>query len=168
MNHKLKGYTIPELLIAMLLSSIVLIAVLYGFQLIGWQLISTQKKSLATTDASILYATLKNDFNGSDSILQNKDTLFFYKDSLTIRYYTDSLMLIRQHYQRLDTLSAHTKLTDIKFDSIVENYITAVSLCIDINGKYVNFHFEKKYNPATIFEVHSSIIEKKWASKYKK
>ncbi|WP_320052061.1 hypothetical protein [uncultured Acetobacteroides sp.] len=167
-RSQLKAFTIPELLVAMLVSAIVLIAVLYGFQLVGGLLVSTQKRSLATTNAVVLYAALGNDFARADSIVQRGDTLLICSDSLRVRYYLDSARLIRQQPPRLDTLSSATILRNVGHHPLMEQYVTSVSLSVSINGRPSTFTFEKQYDPSALFEAHSSTIEKKWELKYRK
>lgn len=167
-RNKLNAFTIPELLVAMLVSAIVLIAVLYGFQLVSGLLVSTQKRSMATTNGAILYSSLNNDVARADSILRRGDTLLFYSHTLRVRYYTDSSRIIRSQPPRLDTLGTNVTINSVTFHPEVDRFVTAITLAISINGRPSTYTFEKQYDTALLFEAHTSTIEKKWESKYRK
>lgn len=167
-RKKLNAFTIPELLVAMLVSAIVLIAVLYGFQLVGGLLITSQKRSVASTNCAILCSALSTDVARADSILHHGDTLLVYSDSLRVRYYTDSSRIIRDQPPRLDTLGTSVAITNVTVHPQVERFVTAITLAISINGRPSTYTFEKQYDSALLFEAHTSTIEKKWESKYRK
>lgn len=167
-HNRYKAFTIPELLVAMLVSSIVLIAVLYGFQLVSGLLVASQRKSVSTTNAAILYQALSNDFLKADSIVQHTDSIVFYQDSLRVQYYIDSSILVRRHLPRIDTLSTNAAILSLGHHELVDHFITSICLQIVINGKQVKYQFNKEYSPLSLFEEHSLTIERKWESKYQK
>lgn len=168
LRTKFSAFTIPELLVAMLVSAIVLLAVLYGFQLISGLLVSSQKRSVATTNLVVLYSSLSNDFARADSIVLHSDTIVTYTDTLTIRYFIGNSKLIRIQPPRTDTLIDKAAIGTIEHHPLVSRLITSLSLTALVNGRSLKFSFEKEYPSISIFDAHSNLIEKQWQSKYQK
>lgn len=166
--NRIKAFTIPELLVAMLVSAIILLAVLYGFQLVSGLLITTQKRSDRSINSTILYKTLKREIAAADSIIYRKDTIFFYQDTTKVAYIADSSRLIRLQYSRRDTLGAKVSIVTIEMHPYVASFVTKIILSNEVNGRVQMLNFQKEYSSYSLFERHSQIEEKQWESKYQK
>ena len=166
--NRVKAFTIPELLVAMLVSAIILLAVLYGFQLVSGLLVTTQNRSDRSISSTILYKTLKREVATADSITYHRDTIFFYQDTSKVAYIADSSRLVRIQYPRRDTLGSKISLVTIEMHPLVGSFVSKIILSNEVNGRVQMLSFRKEYSPYSLFERHSQIEEKQWESKYLK
>ena len=143
---KLKSFTLIELIITLLLSSIVLMIALFGFKLINVYTQSIKRNSEIITKVTLLRNKLNEDFFRAQQIQFDNNELIVFKDKDIAKYqFSDSLIVLKQA-QLIDTLNITTcniKASTIKDKELINFFEFTVlnkkdSLYLCFNKKYDN------------------------------
>lgn len=157
LNFKLNAFTLIELMVSMLVSSIAL-----GLIYSGYELISKQFKSYKTTneivaEAVYLNALIGKDFSKARNAKRNGDfvELNDYNNQLTIYEFTEEFIMRKvsfstdTFYIPIKNLSFSILGTEIFSES---SSIDEFSFDIKINKEVQVFHYKKQYDAAFLME----------------
>lgn len=143
-NQKVNAYTIAEMLIVLVVSSIVITLALLVLNLVQKQISSIQKNIHYTNETINLESALWNDFNSRNMIYNKKDDeLLGYNSKDTVSYYFDKDYVLRNK----DTIKVgvYSKELFLEAEKVSENTIDALELTLtnDFQNKNL-FIFTKK------------------------
>lgn len=143
-NQKINAYTIAEMLVVLVVSSIVITLALLVLNLVQKQIHSIRKNIDYTNEIINLERALWNDFNSRNMIYnKKKDELLGYNSKDTVTYYFDKEYVLRNK----DTLKIGiaSKELFLAAEKVNENSIDALELTLtnDFQNKNL-FIFTKK------------------------
>lgn len=105
--NKIKAFTLTELLIGMVISSIVIGIAYYGYSAVNEQLHRYQKIKFEMTELLQLKSNLESEFFEAETVtLEEKRLLFLGKD--TLEYLFDDSLIYRKSNDVLDTFRVNT------------------------------------------------------------
>jgi len=143
---KLRGYTIIEIVVVLLLTSILTLAVFRIVVNIN-KLMTVHFNSISSVqEISNLHSLLYNDFLNCISIHKESNSFKCKYDTATINYFYDKNYIIRQT-DTFNIVHKNFTLTTIENTNLVE------SLKIDFEEKNVSFQFFKNYSNKTLFQI---------------
>jgi prepilin-type N-terminal cleavage/methylation domain-containing protein len=102
-GHKLPAFTLLELLVGMIISSIVLAAAFSAWNIIGRQHELYRSRHDASTEASFFCSTLRRDFSRADVYSGNSDALTLQIGTQTLTYKNAPPVVLRNNGLQTDT-----------------------------------------------------------------
>lgn len=102
-GHKLPAFTLLELLVGMIISSIVLAAAFSAWNIIGRQHALYRSRHDASTEASFFCSTLRRDFSRADFYNGNSDMLTLQLGNQTLTYKNAPPVVLRNNGLQTDT-----------------------------------------------------------------
>ena len=150
MIRKIKAFTIIELVVVMILTSIIVGIVYSAYSIVGNQYTGYKKINTQNSRVALLSMLLNKDFSTSCFIKSGEDKIFFYdKENNTITYEFWENCITRNSNAVTDTFFISSLNVEMKFlnqkqqfhNSLVDelNFETAIF------EEQQLFHFKKKY-----------------------
>ena len=145
---KLRGSTLPEMLVLLALTGIILLTVFDGFSLFE----KFRQRVIRETGESVAdvsgYYRIGELFFRADSIIGNRDTLMFYEKGAvqTAIIIKDSALIARKGEYMADTLLSGISSCDI----ISNRYMPRLTDSLLLDHSYVKLRFGVAYDPAII------------------
>ena len=143
-NKKIKGFTIAEMLVVLVISAIVISLALLVLGLVQRQVYSIQKNINRTNEVVLLERLLWQDFNKNNLFYNNdKELLLAYNSKDTIQYeFTNTFIIRNKDTLKVGVLSLERYLEGTKTTS---NNLDAVELVLTNEFQSKNlFIFTKK------------------------
>ena len=143
-NKKIKGFTIAEMLVVLVISAIVISLALLVLGLVQRQVYSIQKNINRTNEVVLLERLLWQDFNKNNLFYNNeKELLLAYNSKDTIQYeFTNTFIIRNKDTLKVGVLSLERYLEGAKTTS---NNLDAVELVLTNEFQSKNlFIFTKK------------------------
>ncbi|CAM1359202.1 type II secretion system protein [Tenacibaculum xiamenense] len=148
-KNKLKGYTILELLITMVITSIIVSILYVLFSMLSQRYLAFNKNEIEVTEVSMFKNTLKRDVYKSDYLILNFNELKCIRNNQTLIYsFGDSYITRRlKKSSVIDTFEIKVKKTTpsfIDYDKL--KVLKKLSLRLDFLGRDLGLHFSKEYS----------------------
>lgn len=154
--RKINAFTLLELLIAMIISSIV-ISFGYGvYSLLFKQYLSYKKAKTEIVNTMQFNAIMNNDFCNSEEITFNDNTIaIFRKNKAPLRYLFNDHFILRKTDEITDTFKIAAANIQEKFvfknEQAQSALISEFSFDAQFAGDTEHFLFTKNYDAATLF-----------------
>lgn len=146
----LPGFTIPELLVSMIISAIVIAAGYYAFQLFSYQSKAVRKNYSSLIEHEQMIANLKTEFATAESIERDFEILKFSFENRAKEYqFLDSIIILSiEPMHKADTFFINTKSEAAFFNGryIDVGKIDKFELTFFPFGNAQNLIFTKKYS----------------------
>ncbi|HNR20926.1 MAG TPA: prepilin-type N-terminal cleavage/methylation domain-containing protein [Bacteroidia bacterium] len=151
---RLKGFTIIELTIAMLLSALVVSAVYFGF--VSIQKLVNRIKSFTQTNTSlnVLSNRIQTDFVESSSIILKENQLVFHTNSEETNYLINDTACARTSGSSIDFYSCKLKIENTEFVSSTE-LLRECNLILLNQSDTFTLTLQKEFTPEEIFNAHT-------------
>lgn len=140
---KIKAFTLFELLIGMVISSIVIASSYFVYDLIYKQFIDYKEVRLNLVNFASLQTELENNFYHSKSIKMNDKELSFVFDNKTIYFEFLDSIIIRKDSQVLDTF--RISVENFEFVENQEGLVSSIQFNSRLFDKNFDVYFNKKY-----------------------
>lgn len=146
LNKKLKAYTLSEIIVVLVLTSIVVGLALSVLQLVQKQMTALKFNNENNLKVKNLETRLNLLFNQSEQIMANEGKIYFYKpnDTITAEFYLNTFVIGN------DSLNIITSNFDTYFrgETIENGYIDAISFDTEINKNIYKPLFVYRANDA--------------------
>ena len=143
---KIKAFTIIEILITMVLSSIVIGAAIYVFLTFNTLLTKTSKRNMQNLEIISLHHILKKDFIEADEIREEYSSLLIqFNDDKKVYYDFEEDCVIRDAIVSRDTFNI--KVNDFKLYFLDEQSKLVTEIILDIENEKLDLsiHLVKQY-----------------------
>jgi prepilin-type N-terminal cleavage/methylation domain-containing protein len=164
LNKRIRAFTLIELVVAMLISSIVVIVAFTGYEIIAGQYVDYRKKSDEITKSFLLNSLLAKDFLNSELILLNPngDILFKFNNAPEVDYQFKEAYIIRIFANSLqDTFFIPSQNIVKRFqgDSLTGNQalIDNLSFSAKVLDEKVYYQFGKEYGAGILMEAENIV-----------
>ncbi len=151
---KYRCFTVVELIVVMLVSSLVVAAVWRGYVFIKQKTVQITKKSDQYTALIFLDKTIKHDFEIADLIFSNHNNVVCHNLSKEISYYFNKNNIIRISEGHADTLKYEVVDRSMSYvdknNGINEIPLKELDLTIKLMEKEYTFIYKKKYDSAVL------------------
>ena len=142
----LSGFTIMDVLVAMIIGGIVITMAMTYFIHLQKYLTEERKKGDTDTQYNLLETALTNDFYKADVIRYNNKYLEI-NGPVSAEYHFDTDYILRISRQHKDTFALVTKQCDVVYLSEKDNVIRTIDVIIDLEKDLeYNIYLEKKYS----------------------
>jgi prepilin-type N-terminal cleavage/methylation domain-containing protein len=165
LNKRIRAFTLIELVVAMLISSIVVIVAFTGYEIIAGQYVDYRKKSNEITKSFLLNNLLAKDFLNSELALinPNGDLIFKFKATPEVDYQFRENYIIRVFTTTLqDTFFIPSQNIVKRFqgDSLTGNraLIDNLSFSAKVLDEKVYYQFAKEYGAGVLMEAENIVI----------
>ena len=163
-KQKLPAFTLIELMITMLISSISFGIIYSGYEIVSKQYQSYKSSNEIIADALYLNVLMASDFSKARNAQKNDDgfQLIDYENKSTI-YELSEEYIVRKVSFSTDTFNVPVK--NISFlmnnsDVVTEPYwIDEVSFDVNINKQAQTFHYRKQYDAAFLMDNEAEIAK---------
>jgi prepilin-type N-terminal cleavage/methylation domain-containing protein len=149
---KLKAFTLMELLVGMIVSSIVIGFGYSAGTVIYRQFLSYKKAKMEILMTAQFMNVFGNDWYHADVVVVVNDGIEVGTSSKLIRYEFKDTIMLRKTEEICDTFNLACKDLRIAMLSPGESLISAVSFESGVLGEEAQFEFSKKYSAATLLE----------------
>lgn len=160
---KVKSFTIIELMISLLISSIVVSLSYYTFILTTQQLSHYKIKSELLNRFLLLDKTLQNDFNNSVDIKDSAGSYLLLSsdssDSLLVKYIFKNDFIVRNIDLVNDTFFLKSNLSKIDYVSDSLQIVKTLLLKIELKESIVTPIFIKNYTSAELINAENKLHE---------
>lgn len=156
MKQKLKAFTLMELLIGMIVSSIVIAIGYSTYAIIYKQFSSYKLVKNQVVECMQLNTVLQNDIQGAEFVFFNEDQLKLDSGDKMISYHFMDSLIVRDANEQADTFKLRN--TDLipsyaaNGGGIGEGLINGLILDITINENIEHFTFMKIYDAETLMK----------------
>ncbi|HET6243888.1 MAG: prepilin-type N-terminal cleavage/methylation domain-containing protein [Bacteroidetes bacterium] len=156
MIKKVKAFTIIELVVVMILTSIVVGIVYSSYSIVGNQFYMYKKTGIQNSQVALLKMLLNKDFTTSQTIKKGNNELFFYQENNLILYGFGENFITRNSNAVKDTFAISPINIDTRFlnqvilnnnDIVDELYFEA-----EIFKQQQVFQFKKQYAADVLIE----------------
>ena len=114
MNRQLKGFTILEALLSLLILSIIISLTYLMFNLFNRKMLLFEKENTQVLQYNLFNKTIKYDMNASNGFDMEGNTLVFKRyDDVEIVYSFEKTHILRAHNETMDTF--RLQVTEYKF-----------------------------------------------------
>lgn len=154
---RLKAFTLMELLVAMLISTIVVGISYQAYHIVYQQYMSYRKNNQLINNVFMLHTALQTDFMNAKFVNKKEDAVVMKdKDGNKIIYFFDQNYILRNVNEMQDTFFVSANDMHLKFISedqkategiIDEFYFTSL-----VAGEEEHFHFSKTYAADVLME----------------
>jgi prepilin-type N-terminal cleavage/methylation domain-containing protein len=149
---KLSAFTLMELLIGMIISSIVITFGYLAYQLITKQYLSYKTIKQVLVDASQFHTTFTNDLQNAEIANASESKIFlFYKNTPALEYEFAEKYIIRKREDLTDTFKIVS--THIKQECLFpeeKSFLQHFSFEVNLLNELEVFNFEKIYSSETL------------------
>lgn len=146
---KIKAYTLPELIVVMILSSLLSLSIWSGYEFLNNRFIDFMKNSEAYENVLQLERFLRNDFYRSSKINSSlQKQLIFEIDNEIVVYdfnresVTRTTSKMREH---ISVLNDKVEIEYLKFDDKEVSNVISLSIEIVVRNRKCNLFFYKDY-----------------------
>lgn len=163
--HKLRAFTLMELLVGMIVSSIVIAFGYSAYALIYKQYLSYKSVKTTVVETMQLNAAMSNDFNNAAYITFYDNILKMNSDNKLLTYNFIDSLVIRSDREMLDTFKLAASSIQIKpvFNDILSNDTLINDLQFDVSvfDTKEHFTFTKRYTAQTLMNYEMQVKEVK-------
>lgn len=152
--HKLKAFTLMELLVGMVISSIVIAFGYSAYALIYKQYVSYKSVKTTVVETMQLHTTMSNDFNNAECITFGENKLKLSGSNKLLMYNFIDSLVIRGDQEMSDTfkLAANDIQTTSVFNHGTNNdrLINSLQFDVSVFDNKEHFTFTKRYTAQTL------------------
>ena len=159
MKRKLKAFTLMELLIGMIISSIIIGFSYSGYRIIYSQFLDHKKVKKSILETAAINSILNNDFSNAQLIWTNDENQLdvYYNDKRELHYEFQDEYILRRDNEIIDTFNIGAQNIQKKIlfgnDYDYKNLTTEFSFESVILGEKETFHFAKTYSAETLINI---------------
>lgn len=150
MTEKLKSFTIAELLVVLIITSILSISLYYAFLALSQMLFSYEKNQEEIHEIDSFYAKMKTDIDASQTMLLRGNTLTLALSDKTVYYSINSRNIQRRNPSGIDELEANILAKSFLSQNEINNgssvLIDQVKLKLEYKSRIFNWAFSKEYD----------------------
>jgi len=144
---KLSAFTLLELLIGMIISSIIITIGYSSYSIINKQFSSYKLYRTELVEIANLNSEIEKEFSDSEFVLRNQNQLTFkHKDSREVKFEFNEHFILRNEMQAIDTFWVNNKNYTFGFLDNSEIFVSTFSFNSNLIGEDVFLNFEKKYS----------------------
>ncbi len=152
--RRLRAFTLMELLIGMIISSIVIAFGYSAYNLIYRQYLSYKSVKTKVVETMQLHNTMSNDFNNAEYITFDENKLKLSGNNTLLMYNFIDSLVIRSVNETSDTFKLTTSTLQIKpvFNELTNNdtLINSLQLDVSVFDNKERFTFTKRYTAQTL------------------
>ncbi|WP_291856857.1 prepilin-type N-terminal cleavage/methylation domain-containing protein [Marinilabilia sp.] len=153
---KVDAYTLPELVVAMVISSILIIIILTAYRFISYQFSVFYQRSLAAQELIIADQLLRNDIKNSRSVSHEEDNtiVFNTRDNLEVIYSFENNYLEREGYAGKEKFPINIEklhFSYLQFENYETKNLTGITIDLLMNGHFINLSYRKSYDNSFYF-----------------
>lgn len=163
--HKLKAFTLMELLVGMIISSIVIAFAYSAYSLIYKQYVSYRSVKSKVIETMQLHTVMSNDFNNSEYSTFDSNKLKLNTTNNTLTYNFIDSLIIRIDNELSDTFKLVARTIQVKpvFNDVISNdtLINNIQFDVFVFDNTEHFTFTKKYTAQTLmnYEMQNKLEE---------
>ncbi len=155
-SMKIKAYTIPELMVVMVISSILSISLWGGYKFVAFQYNDFNNKNAKYNDLFQFEGLLKNDFLKSRLIHNDSDNKlhFEFDNMVSVDYQFENDFVIRSQKSVIDTFAlsvSNISIEPLLLENQVSQYIKGVTVDLSLRNRSLQIKVAKKYDNKFIF-----------------
>lgn len=159
LNHRAPSFSLVEMLVVMVLSSIVISIIYFTYYTVTTYQASLTRRYASVDDRSRLYFLLKKDFDdGYDirTVHENELVVSKIEGDTPVYYFFDREFVLRKQHFRQDTFRC--TFTNIQFSGNEDETNTGsrkifeANLLMEIAGDTMNLRLFKQYDRASLIE----------------
>jgi competence protein ComGF len=146
--NKIKSFTIVELVVGMLLSSIVLTVVFYTLMILNYKIKNYSQKTNDVNEYLLFRNILSRDWDNATEIKTTANGIVMYKKDQreTVQEYSfDTFRIIRRSNQTIDTFKIANSHTTLQRISDGLDLIKIFKCEISLNNQNIQFVIRKDY-----------------------
>lgn len=148
-SKKLKAFTLIEVLVTMLLTTIIIGIIYYAYEVVQKQFIHNKTNDEGITQLSMLNYLLEKDFNESAEVIAaNNGITFLYNDLKSINYEFDEEYILRNTENVTDTFKiAVENATQLFLESLVNkgDLVDRLEMDLKYSKESLYFVYTKEY-----------------------
>ena len=157
---KLKAFTLLELLIGMIISSIVIAIGYASYNMIYKQYLLYKSYRTELVEFAGLNSELHNNFYNSERVKAKETSLFFeFKNEKEIVFEFNDEFILRKEKESIDTF----KVNVLNYKFFLQNesniIVNAISFDSELLKEMVQLRFEKMYSAEKLIEAEQNIIK---------
>lgn len=157
MAKRLRSFTILELIITLLISSVVIGIVYYAYLTMTKQLAARQRKSAVINEYYLFQLAINQDMENATAILkaegtETKPLVFYMQDSIRKEYRFESGVIIRSGASSVDSFRIQATHLRLKKMSDQLPLIRELRLNIQLDDQPFDVVFEKKYTSSELMK----------------
>lgn len=152
-SRKMSAFTLVELLVVLIISSILMTSLYYAYSFFATQVIMLDKKRTQLADLSLFYSTLYKEFQNGSMVMSTGGGFIIHTSDHSI-YYTIETNTIQQKVNGV-TLELPIDLLSIKY--LFENEPVSTNALIDCaivvfryQNQQIKWHLIKSYDALTL------------------
>jgi prepilin-type N-terminal cleavage/methylation domain-containing protein len=156
---KIPSFTIIELMITLLISSIVISMGYYGYFLLNDQFNKYQARREKIREYELLATAFQTDFDKADRVIDTLDDhhFVFYRQDTPIRYSIGRNSVVREFGQARDSFAMTASVSGIYYVNDTNRLIDGIRLNLSFNGTSVFLSGKRIYSAAEIMLAEKSI-----------
>lgn len=112
-TEKFRAFTLPELLVAMIVSGIVLGAVFSALHIVSARAMQFRESSKTSVDCSLMLAQLSIDFHRAETVCKTNSGFSIGENGNPLQYEFGETYVIRRMKEHVDTFAVRTAGTEI-------------------------------------------------------
>ena len=155
-NRSVKAFTIIELVVSLMISSIVIVIAYNGLVYFQRSFEVYYKKTLLRQNVALLQKALANDIQESASWQVSENHLDFYSADLKQRlssYILSGDFIVRNGFPVIDTFFVQSKIKSVIKDNIVKSAVREVILDVLLDTCRVPIIIKKEYSSRDLFSL---------------
>lgn len=152
---KIQSFTVLELIISLLISSIVISVSYYVYFLFSTQLLKQQQKNAAITELHMFQKIFQTDFDNASTITDSMDNsiiILSFDNKAGIKYYFDNGNIIRGFSVKNDTFNFSGKVDKLTLLDDSVPLIQKIELEVIVEKEKIDLLFSKQYSSRQITE----------------
>jgi len=144
---KLRSFTIVELVVALLISSLVIGIMYYAWSFLNHQLGKRMAVSSGITESILFERAFKRDIEWGDRVETFSDTqhILIGRQKRTIGYFIDRARIIRVTGGLSDTFSMGGRIRELRHMGNIPALISNIRIDLSVNNEQMAVYFKKEY-----------------------
>jgi len=147
-SNKIPSFTILELIIGLLISSIVITIVYYVLVIFNRQWMNYQSKSKQRNECLLLKKTMGMDIDNANAVTDSSDEkalIILVNFNQKIKYQAGNSYVIRVAEEKVDTLYCGAAITGVQYENDSTKLVTSFFLNVSVNKEVIPLFFNKEY-----------------------
>jgi type II secretory pathway pseudopilin PulG len=152
---KIQSFTMVELIVGMIISSIVLGISFYTLIIFNTENKKFNKRSNSLNSFLLFRKVISGDFQNASDILASGDRIRLYQANLAepiINYLVDTGKIIRFAASGTDTFYLNNRMAGLKMVSPVSETVQRIQWKVFLNYEIIDFTLNKDYSSANLME----------------
>jgi prepilin-type N-terminal cleavage/methylation domain-containing protein len=153
MNPKIKSFTLPELMVVMVLSGIAITMAFAVYRYVDNNFTSFSISQKGLMEHKEFSALFRSEFDKSSLAGATDNTITLLFDDKTIFYHLHDGYIVREQLLRSDTFAINASGYQLSFFNEGSEILDGIQIDAMYKGESINFLFLKNYDTYTIFQL---------------